>query len=220
MAYSQTGIINMALGRIGVKRISAINEDSTPAIAANAVWEYIRDEVLQVKDWVFAKTRVALAQNTTEPISGYDYAYDLPTDFLRLVRDKKADPAVYPTGAYGYSYTYGDLVITGIKYSYIIETLPIGTLCLFTDYDNSSDDLFITYIRKVTDPQKYTAAFINALAFRLAAELALQLTEGMTKYQAMMNLYPQALQSAEAVNQSGDWVEDETGNTDWEDAGR
>ena len=50
MAYSDVGIANLALIRVGAKRITALTEDSEQAIVANAVWQYIRDEVLAAKD--------------------------------------------------------------------------------------------------------------------------------------------------------------------------
>ena len=220
MAYSTVGIINVALQKIGVGRIAALGESSEQAIAANAVWEYIRDEVLQAKEWWFAKARAALAQNDTSPTHGYDYAYTLPADFLRLCKDKKGDPAVYPSGLLASSYIAGDTIIKLPTYSYTIEALPDGTICLFTDYDNSSNDLYIRYIRKITDPQKFTAMFISALAFRLAAELAISRTEGLKKYKTMMEMYSQALLMADSVNQSGDYQKNETGDDSWERAGR
>jgi hypothetical protein len=203
MAYSTVGIVNIALQKIGVMRIAALGESSEQAIAANAVWQYIRDEVLQAKEWTFAKVKVALAQNATSPSQGYEYAYTLPADFLRMDRDDKDDPAVYPSG-----------------YNYAIETLADRTLCLFTDYDNSSENLYIRYIRRITDPQKFTPMFISALAFRLAAELAIPRTEGLKKYKAMMEMYSQALIMADGINQSGDYQKDEIGSDDWERVGR
>ena len=43
-------------------------------------------------------------------------------------------------------------------------------LVVATDYEDSEDEpLRITYIKKVVDPTKWTASFINALSWRLAA---------------------------------------------------
>lgn len=203
MAHSQTGIVNLALGKIGAKRIANIDEDSNQAIRARDIWEYIRDEVLEAGEWKFAKTRVALAQSTTEPLYGWDYAYPLPSDFLKLCLGTPEDPSVYPTGN-----------------AWVIETLPSGRMVLLTDYDNSSNDLYINYIRRVVDVTKYSPSFVSALAFRLAAELAIPLTEGMKKYNTLISIYEVALRKAVGVNQSGDYLEDEQGSTDWENAGR
>ncbi len=204
MAYSQVGIVNLALGRIGVESIAAMTDDSTQAIRANAVWEYILYEVLEAKDWRFAKTRAKLSQSATTPTSGWDYAYPLPSDFLRLARGSDDDPRVEPEDVAPYA----------------IEAEADGTLSLFTDKNNDEEDIYVNYIRKVTDATKFTAHFIGALANRLGAELAITLTEGGAKFDFMMKLYDLALTRAEELNQSLDYVEDEDGSDDWADAGR
>lgn len=219
MAYSVVGIVNMGLSRIGVKRIAALTENSEQAIAANAVLEYIRDEVLEAKDWRFAKTRVALAQNAIAPVYGYDYAYTLPTDFLRLCFRKDVDPSFYPSGAYATAWTADELTIRARNYYYIVEALADGTKCIFTDYDNTDYDLYITYIRKVTDPSKYSPSFVNCFADRIAAELATYLTEGRQKFVDRMTIYKDTLKTADEINRSLDYV-NETGNNDWLKAGR
>lgn len=224
MAYSITGIVNLALLKIGVKRISSHPDSTTPqGIDANDCWEYIRDEVLAKRDWKFAKTRVALAQNATAPAYLYDYAYTLPSDFLRLCLTKKDDTNTYPSGAYDNNYyvTQDGIVVFGTVYSYSIETLSDGTMVLMTNYDNTDYDLYIPYIKKVTDATKYSPLFIKALSYRLAAELAMPRTEGQKKFESMMLMYEKALQEADELNSSMEYVEDETGPyISWADAGR
>ncbi len=203
MVYSQTGIVNLALGKIGAASIVNINEDSNQAIRARNAWEYIRDEVLEAGEWRFGKLRVALAQSTTTPLYTWDYAYPLPADYLKLCLGTEKDPSVYPTG-----------------YPWVIEVLSSGRLVLLTNYDNSSADLFINYIMRVVDVTKYSASFVNTFAFRLGAEFAISLTEGMKKHETLMTIYGVMLRRALGVNQSGDSLENETGSTDWEFAGR
>ncbi len=220
MAYSKTGIMDLGLDRIGVTRIVDAGEDSVQAITVNAVWEYMLNEVLEAREWTFAKVRVALAQSSTAPVAAYTYAYPLPADFLRLCRDKRNDPSVYPSGGFASFYIQGDLQLVIPKYGYTIETLADETRCLFIDYNNDAYDLFIRYIRKLTDPGKFSATFIKALAYRIAQEVAYKLTESTTKEKSMGDKYKVALKEATALDESGDWIEDETGNTDWEYAGR
>ncbi len=385
MSYTQVGIVNLALNRIGVKRIGSMTEDSSQALAAAAIWEYIRDEVLAEKDWKFAKKRSAIGMVAEVPPSGYDFAYLVPTDFLRIGLGTSDDPSIYPSGypykfetmdviggsggiaefnpagagaytsaaasrvrvgryaeinvgsekilyiagtykqsditfidiecetntsnalavtASGHTITIklanatgasntaaliqaairaiaggtvdgvditawtvtqnaaylasypttgidiaavpmgnGDKVyecilnITGtaantskfpaIETTYWEEVTPSSTLCLVTDYDNEANDeeLVLTYIRKVADVTLFTPSFINALAFRLAAELAIHLTEGMVKFKGMMELYFLALNRADEINQSLDYfdvVEDwkTEKNATWTNAGR
>jgi hypothetical protein len=219
MSYSQVGITNLALIKIGAKRITAMTEDSESAIVANAIWQYIRDEVLAAKDWRFAKTRVALAQNATSPAYMFDYAYTLPADFLRLARQDKSDASVFPSGLYSEDLITGMIYLNENYYPYKIEAISDGTLCLVSNYDNTDDDLFITYIQKVTDVNKYSPDFVSALSFRLAAEMATAITESRAKYQDMMNLYESSLKRAEQHTQSMDYIE-ETGANDWSEVGR
>jgi hypothetical protein len=229
MAYSTVGIVNLGLLRIGAKIISAMDENSPNAIKANAVYPYLLDEVLQVKDWRFAKTRLQLAVIATTPGYAYQYAYALPADFLRLVKPHKPpsrgrnpyasflfsdpvgyhsgvdwDPPVYPTG-----------------FPYVIETMPTdGGKYILTNYNNSAVGLWINYIQQIIDATKFTPAFINCLANRIGAELAIPITEDKQKSTGLLQAYTDSLQSAEAINESLDYLEDETGGTEWVDAGR
>jgi hypothetical protein len=220
MAYSIVGIVNLSLGRIGIdKQIASLSEDSVVARKANAVWEYIRDEVLEAKDWKFAKTRVALSKLTSTPVFGYDYAYGLPPDFLRVVINREKNPSYYPSGAYATALTSDQILIRETAYHYAIEALADSTRVLVTDYDNDEYDLYLTYIRKEDDPAKYSPNFINALAFRMAAELCMSRTESRPKFGDMMALYEAALKRADEIDSSLDY-NDDIGNSDWENAGR
>jgi len=115
MAYSELRIVNMAFSRLGVARIDAADwtTPATPqALDADAVYDEVRDEVLEARDWNFAKIREALVQGPP-PVSQWEYSYVLPANFLKVAKDKKSDqkedPAIYPA--------VGD---------YIIETVLAG----------------------------------------------------------------------------------------------
>ena len=214
MAYSKLGIINLALGKLGNSKIVAsLSEDTAERIAATTVWEYIVDEVNEAKDWRFAKTRVFLGGGTpvdTETYLGWDYAYQLPTDFLRLPKPTKSslksDPAIYPLGL-----EYKIEVVTGSPDDYFV---------LLSDYDNANEDMYCVYIKRQSDLTLWSPTAISALAFRLAAEMVFKLTEGLDKYSTMMTLYNRELARAESITQSYDSLENEIGNDTWETAGR
>lgn len=220
MAYSDVGIVNLALTRIGVKRIAALSGTDPTSLDCNAIWEYIRDEVLEARDWKFCKTRAGLAKSATSPLYTWEYAYTLPALFLRLARGTKNDPNFYP-----------DTVDT-ITYPYVIEALPDGTPCLMTNYDNHRDageigvdddtdyNLYINYIKKETNPTRFSAQFINALAWRIALELAIMRTENKAKISFCEAKYREALVGADSLNQSLDSLDYETGDDSWETAGR
>ena len=220
MAYSIVGIANLALGRIGVAEIASLTEDSPAAVRANLTLQYVRDLVLEARDWRFAKVRVALAQSTTTPASRYLFAYPLPTDFIKIPKDIVNDPSVFPSGTTEVVREDGLILSRDINFPYIFEALPDGTECIFSDYDNSSADLFLVYIRRVTTPSKYTAHFVDSFAFRWAAEMAPKLTASTKKFEDMMFLYDASLVKAAGLNQSLDSLKDELGSNSWVGAGR
>jgi hypothetical protein len=229
MAYNTVGVVNLGLLRIGANIIFDLSDKTPNAIKANAVFPYLLDEVLQAKDWRFAKTRVQLQKITDAPGYAYQYAYALPADFLRLVKPHKppsigrnllasflfSDPVGYHSGV------DWDPPVFPQGFAYIIETMPTdGGKYLLTNYNNSDVGLWINYIQQITDATKFTPAFINCLANRIAAELAIPITEDKQKSTGYMQEYRDSLQSAEAINESLDYLEDEAGGNEWKNAGR
>lgn len=208
MAYSKVGIANMAIQRLGAKSSITVWGDGVNGAKVRNVWEYVLNEVLETVKPKFATSRVQLAKSSTDPANTdvYECAYPFPSDYMTLAEGTADDPPVWPKSAAPYA----------------IETLSDGTLCLMSNYDTTqaSYGIFLTYVKKVTDPTKFTALFVNALVFRLAAELAYTITEGQGKFETMMTLYDKARQRAQALDNKQAYLAKETSNTDWECAGR
>lgn len=85
MAVSVVSVCNSALIKIGAARISSITQDTKSAIALNAIFAQIRDEVMAAHPWNFAIKRATLAPTSTEPEYEFDYEYDKPSDMLRIL---------------------------------------------------------------------------------------------------------------------------------------
>lgn len=238
MSYSEVGIANLALGRIGAKRIASFTENTPNAIKVREAWDYILDELLAKKDWRFAKTRVQLATITTEPVYAYTYAYQLPSDFLRLAEKTKTiipstNPADYYNGLITQdddedglsSFITFDSPVWPPGYSYKIEEVEVSTtnhpLCLLSDYYNEDLPLKITYIRRETNPARFSPLFISAFVSRLASEFAISIAESVEKQRIQYSIYKEALREADIHNRSLDYNgEDETGSNAWESTGR
>jgi hypothetical protein len=222
MPYTQVSICNLALGRVGAKQfISDINEGTVNGQRCIAIWDAIFQEVLSERDWRFAKIRVQLQLSSTTPLYGYSYAYAVPADFLRFVRPRRKPPIrnlLYNTGIYHRQ----DLPVDPWGYPYVVETLADGNKYLLIDYDNSDTNrlLAINYIRLITDLSQLMPGFVNCLAWRLAEELAISITEDKQKWQGANAAYKEALNSAEAQNECLDFSENESGSTAWIAAGR
>lgn len=168
MGVSVVGICNMALGKIGAQGITAVTEASDNARACNRFYEYVRDELLRRHPWSFAVNRATLAQLSDPPAYGYDHAYQLPTSpyCLRVLE-------LHEEREDGCDY--------------LVEGRT-----LITDADTAR----IRYIGRVTDPTYFDASFVEALATRLAAEIAVPVTGESGIAKTMLELSELKLQEA------------------------
>lgn len=145
---SKVNIWNMALTAVGAKPITSV-DDAVKGVEILGHWyDTIRDDLVRSHPWSFAKIRVRLAQ-TTVPVMTYEYAYTLPADCLRPLTTNQE--ATYP---------------------YHIQALTLE--CDYDDTDADEDDeyLYLEYIKTITDESLFPAAFVKALGFALAANIA------------------------------------------------
>ncbi len=244
MNYSQVGISNVALGRIGARgQLVSINDNSPNAVKCLAVWDTVFQEVLSERDWKFAKTRTQLQLSPVIPLYSWKAAWALPADLLRFVR-----PIKRPSRRGGFWWGWGpegtgwyhrtDPPFWPTDTDYKIETLtagwafpitnpltpfpgpfPAGRYAV-TNYCGERGPAMITYIQLISDYTQLMPGFVNCLANRLAMELSIGVTEDKQKFELMQGMYKESLNSAEAQNECLDFSEDEDGSTSWEDAGR
>jgi hypothetical protein len=84
---SEVSICNEALILIDSNTITSLTADtSDEAIACNRIYAQVRDQMLRSHPWNFATKREALARLSTAPAFEFDIAYQLPHDFLRVVK--------------------------------------------------------------------------------------------------------------------------------------
>lgn len=92
MAISETSICNMALSRIGSKRINNIDDSSVEAVHCRTQYDISRNNLLRAHPWRFSLARAVLSQDATDPAFGWEYAYALPNGCLRVL-SIDGDPA-------------------------------------------------------------------------------------------------------------------------------
>ena len=83
---STVDICNGALNQLGATTILSLTEDSKNARLCNSRYTQVRDGVFRSHPWNCLQKRVELAQDTTAPAWGFEYAYTLPADCLRLLK--------------------------------------------------------------------------------------------------------------------------------------
>jgi len=151
-ALSETQICNMALARVGSKRINDIDEDSVPAIHCRTHYEPTRDALLRSHWWGFASARAVLAQDASDPDFEWDNQFILPADCLRVkdVYEDNNTPLHTTTATYAIE---GERLLT------------------------NESAISIRYIKRVEDPTKFDALFVEVLVLQLAIRFAMSLAE-------------------------------------------
>ena len=155
MSESPTTICNMALGRLGAERIDSYGdatESSVNAILCRLHYTQTRDALIRSHRWRFARGRKTLSANVTAPDFEYDYAYDLPVDYLAMQKPYEGVPG-----------------ITGTYYNYSAEGKQILS---------NEDEMEIKYIKRVTDPNEFDPLFIEVLVLSLAIKLVMPISGG------------------------------------------
>ena len=147
MPLTRVQIISQALTLMGKKPILSLNNQSDIVTAADQSFDMLLQATLSEGFWRFAAKIEEIQQDVNTPIGGYwNYAYNLPNDYLKLVH-------VWPQ-------------------MYDFELYAGAPPKLFTNFNNSSQPLYVEYI--FLPPVSYLPAyFVKYFAFELAAFLAL-----------------------------------------------
>lgn len=82
---SAVDIANSALTKCGANLITSFSDNTEGARLVNANYDLVRDKVLRMHPWNCVTKRAQLAPLATDPAWGFDYAYAMPADALRIV---------------------------------------------------------------------------------------------------------------------------------------
>lgn len=190
MSVTPTGICNMALSKMGEKRIDVLTGDSQEAIWCNIFYEHTRNEILEEFEWSCAIKRARLAQLEETPITeDYEYYYQLPVNPKCL---KVLNTPDNPT----------------MKYK--VEEDKLLT---------NEDEVIIRYIQELKDTAKMTPLLIETIVLRLASKLAIPLTNNQKTSRELYIQSVHIANKAIGSDGRGSETP-QAKNTDWVDAGR
>lgn len=161
-------IVNSALSKIRGRTITSLNDNSPEARLAKVLYPKIRDAALRKHSWRFAIKRVELGLLAETPGFGFDYAFQLPPDCLRVLETD--------------SYEDEDWTQEGGK---ILA---------------NRNTFFCKIIFRQTDASKFDAVFVEYVAYELAAQLALPLTNGTQIAIAMQQKAEMVLREARSYS--------------------
>lgn len=82
---SKLSIINSALSRMGERPLSSIDQETTTAISMRNVYDQARAYVLRMHPWSCARKRQQVSPITTRPTFGYQNAFPIPADCIRIL---------------------------------------------------------------------------------------------------------------------------------------
>lgn len=188
MVESEAAIVNIALGKLGIRNFITDMADDTPeAITASKFYANSRDKVLRVSNWPFARRRAYLA---AIPITrdGWGGVYALPADCLapRLIwsGSRNPSPSQIIKWTIEYDQTYRRILLCDQTQPLLIYTALIDIVAL------------------------YPPAFADAVAACLAADMAVAVTGRLEARVEMLNEYKAALSYA-ITDSSGDEETDE-----------
>jgi hypothetical protein len=183
---SETDICNLALQHLGESQINSILDTGDKVSRTCAVnYGQARDEALQTAPWSCAKKQAALSKLADEPLYKWSAAYQLPSDFIRLVE-------IAGCNAWSQS-EYFDRM--GSK-------LYLGR----GDWDGTEEDadtVNIEYIFRQSDTTVFDPLLVECLALILAMKMARTLTGSDSKAQALREEYERVvLPRARTLNAS------------------
>lgn len=174
-------VANRALTKLGSARITSLDDDVKAARSINSCFYDILDAELRKNRWSFAMKRDSLAALSDAPAFGFDYQYQLPSDFIRLdmLDDRYPDVVM-------------DNYINTETAEYQVENGKILA--------NIAAPLKIRYVYRCLDPNLWDPLFREALACKIASEICEDLTQSDSKRQLALKEYSIAVTDAVKAN--------------------
>jgi len=139
---------------------------------ASTIFDAVAEQALRSFPWGFA-TRFAALAPAREPSFGFRYAYTMPDDCLRVIDVRCADDLRAP------------------KARFVISARQV--------YANVSP-CNCRYVTRDLDPANWPTDFADAVASRVAAEIASLSAQTMSMTPNLIQLYQLALAQAQAID--------------------
>ncbi|MCC8190792.1 MAG: hypothetical protein LIP77_09205 [Planctomycetes bacterium] len=177
---SKMDIVNLALANLSREPIQSLNEANPEALQLRTHWDTALASILRDHPWGFAMRRKVLTALAESPI-GFTYAYTYPGDCIQARR-------LFPAGGgragrVGHPFEIGRS-LDG-RYKAILTDLPAAAL---------------EYTTRQVPCEEFDPQFVNALAWRLTAEISLAVHADPQSHQAALTTYAAQLQQAKAMD--------------------
>lgn len=200
-AQVQLDLYNNALRMCGERTLASLTENREPRRLLDAVWaDNLIDTMLEEGQWIFATRAVSLTYSpSVEPAYGYSYAFNQPTDMIRVTGVYEDDKFNFPLNQY----------------------MDVGGYW-FSDFDT----IYIKYVSNDPayggDLSLWTNRFQKFVSAYMALEIAPRLTQAENRITALQKEYTKRrteARSLEAMKEptkklpDGSWVRSRWGRT-------
>lgn len=189
---SVVDIYNMALLNLGKEpSITATTDASIEAATLNALYATSRDELLEMRDWTWAKrfSGQLSALSDDNPNPHYSYWYHQPPDSLRIRKLEDSPNALRPT-----DFDQFNDPVQGKVFACNLESV------------------IVSYTGQILDTGLFSSGFTITLTWLLAAKSALPLTSNPQVLQGMNTGFIRTLSTASANILN---VEPQSSDADW-----
>lgn len=167
-------ICNQALLRLGTNPITSFYEGTVEAYLVNNLIEPLKLAVLSSHPWSFATAQSDLSESSTPPIADYKKAFDLPSDFIRVISAGEKTKGA------------------GLSYRILQNKLHCD-----------ADAVTLTYIYEAPSAD-WPPFFKQLLTHKLAAEICIAITESTTRTELMHDLADKEFQRAKLIDAQQD----------------
>lgn len=134
--------------------------DGTPHDAQfGDLYDEVLADLLRSHPWNFATKREELTQNGTAPIFEFEFAYDLPADFIRII-------SVHPNSDGRGTIVYREELVDDTGDTRVLVA--------------GANELWLRYVALITDTTLFPPDFTRALQYALARDLSIPITDSNT----------------------------------------
>jgi len=172
---SDIAITNIALGLLGVSPITSFDDQTRAAVLAKTNYNHLRNAVLEDREWTFAVKRYIFDSPTLEgPVYGYTYAFNIPAEVMRVLSIPETD----------------DDRAQGLR-EWVVEQRQI--LC-------NENPIYVRALIREERSTQFSEAFAQALAYRLAHQFCIPLTENQTHKEQLWKDYENMIIAASSTD--------------------
>lgn len=167
---TKLSIINAALMKVGLPLAADLSDCDWNA---GSIYDAVAEQVLRSFPWGFATRFAVLARDIADPAFGFRHAYAMPPDCLRVVDVRCGEDLRSPRARFVVS---GKLIYANVS--------PCNA----------------RYVARDKDPANWPTDFADAVAARIAAEIANLSAQTMSMTPNLIQLYQLSLAQAQAVD--------------------